>query len=812
MLVSYNWLKDFLNMDGVDPHALAEKLTRSGVEIASTVHPMDGLKKIVVGHILECEHVEGTHLSKTMVDVGEDEPYQIVCGAPNVAAGEDVIVALPGARVAGLIKDGKKGKPAKIKKSKLHGIQSNGMICGLQELGFDDGLVPPKYADGIFVFHEKDLKPGTSVFEVLGMDDYILDFDITPNRADTSSMEGASFEVGALINQTPKIEEVTLKEDGPDWTSDFEAVADSKIAPKYYLRKVTGLKIGESPLWMQTRLWNAGIRPINNIVDATNYVMLLTGQPMHAYDARTFEKTKKIEVRLAKKGEKMKLLNEKELKLDPQDILITDGEKPVALAGVMGGLNSEVKDDTTDVILESAIFDSALVRKAALRHDNRTDASALFEKGINWDNTQKAIDICALILRNDAQGTVCDGEIKASDENRKPVVITTTLSRTNKILGTDLSMDQVVEIFGRLNFDIAVDGDNYTVTVPNRRWDIFIDADLFEEVGRIYGYDNIKSTHPETGEVAGGYDEDEIKIRRLRHLAEGQGLSETINYSLTSDKLATLFMKDPQPSVKVDWPLNSSRTTMRQNLICSLLDTISYNFARKQTDLALFENARTYDMADGKYNEHEHLAAAYVGRVNEDNWQHIDENVDFFYVKGQLEDLLENIGITNVEYKAESIEGMHPTRTAGIYIDGKYVGLIGQIAPLLTVLNKNLSGKEIYVYELNLDEILPLMTKGVKSKPAPKYPSIERDLSILIDKDVTNADVENIIKDNAGKYLVNTDVIDVYEGSHLPSDKKSIAYHLTFLNEKDTLTDDIVTRAMDKVQAALIDNLSATIR
>ncbi|MDD6420858.1 MAG: phenylalanine--tRNA ligase subunit beta [Lactobacillus delbrueckii] len=803
MLVSYNWLKDFLNMDGVDPYALAEKLTRSGVEIASTVHPEEGLSKLVVGHILTCEKIEGTHLNKTMVDVGEDEARQIVCGAPNVAAGQDVIVALPGAHLPGGIK---------IKKGKLRGIESNGMICGLQELGFSDSVVPPKYADGIWVFHDPDLKPGDSVFEALGMDDYVLDFDITPNRADTSSMEGAAYEVGALIDQKPKIEDIVLKEDGADWTGDFTAAADEKIAPKYYLRKLTGVKIAESPLWLQARLWNAGIRPINNVVDATNYVMLLTGQPMHAYDAKLFDKTKKIEVRLAKEGEKLQLLNEKEIDLDPQDIVITDGEQAVGLAGVMGGLNSEVTEETTDVILEAAVFDPALTRKAALRHDNRTDASALFEKGINWDNTQKALDACALILRENAGATVLAGEIKASDKDKEPVVITTTASRTNKILGTDLSMDEIVKILGKLNFPVAVNGDEYTVTVPNRRWDIFIDSDIFEEVGRIYGYDNIKSTHPATGELTGGYAADEVKVRHLRQLLEGQGLSETINYSLTSEELATTFVKKALAPVKVNWPLNSARTTMRQNLICGLLDTVAYNFARKQTELQLFENGRVYDMEGGDYHEHEHLAAAYVGLAGESNWQHKDEVVDFYYVKGQLEDVFEMIGVKDVEYRAEAIKGMHPTRTAGIYVNDEYIGLIGQIAPVLTMTDKNFAGKEIYVYELNLDALLPLMAKGVKSKPAPKYPAVQRDLSILVDEDVTNAQVESCIKENAGKYLISVEVIDVYQGAHLAAGKKSLAYRLTFLNEAETLTDAVVTKATDDVQAALEEKLEANIR
>ena len=468
MLVSYNWLQDFLDLNE-DPKDLAEKITRTGVEIASVDHPQEGLKKLVVGHILECEDIEGTHLHKCLVDVGEEEPIQIVCGAPNVAAGQDVIVALHGARIAG---------NEKIKRGKIRGIKSNGMICGLQEIGFTDKVVPAKYADGIWVFpKDSDVKPGDDVYQALGMDDYILDFDITPNRADTLSMEGAAYEVGAIVDQKPKIEEVVLKEDGQDWTSELEAKVDEKLAPKFYLRKVSGIKIGESPMWMQRRLWNAGIRPVNNVVDVTNYVMLLTGQPMHAYNAKAFANGK-LEVRKANKDEKLTLLNGKEVDLDPNDIVITDGEKPVMMAGVMGGLSSEITDDTTDVILESAIFDGTLVRKAALRHANRTEASSRYEKGVNWDNTEKALNMAALLLRNDAQATIESGILKATDEKREPAVVKTTISYINKVLGTKLSSDEMIKIFDRLNFATEVDGDNLTVTVPNRRWDISIPADL----------------------------------------------------------------------------------------------------------------------------------------------------------------------------------------------------------------------------------------------------------------------------------------------------------------------------------------------
>ena len=804
MLVSYNWLQDFLNLDQ-DPHDLAEKITRTGVEIADVKHPEEGLKKLVVGKVLDCKGVEGTHLHLTHVDVGEDEPLQIVCGAPNVAAGELVIVALHGARIAG---------NEKIKKGKIRGMESYGMICGLQEIGFSDSVVPEEFVDGIYVFPEDaDVKPGQDVYEALGMDDYILDFDITPNRADTLSMEGSAYEVGAIVDQKPKVEDVFLKEDGPDWTDSLDVKVDEKLAPKFYLRKLTGVKIQPSPLWMQRRLWNAGIRPINNVVDVTNYIMLLTGQPMHAYDAKTFSNGK-LEVRLANKGEKLTLLNEKEVDLDPNDIVITDGEKPVMMAGVMGGLNSEITAETTDVILESAIFDPTLVRKAALRHANRTEASSRYEKGVNWDGTEKAINMAALLLRNDANATVDEGILKATDQKREPVVVKTTASYIDKVLGTKLSVDEIVKIFDRLCFKVDVDGDNLAVHVPNRRWDISIPADLVEEVGRLYGYDNLESTQPVLPETHGGYSEKEEMMRRMKAIVEGQGLMEAISYSLTSPEKATRYTKDPKDLVEVQSPLNSSRSAMRENLMTGLVDAASYNFARKQTQLALFEQGRTYDHDGGTFNEHEHLAALYSGNTFAENWQHLTQKVDFYFVKGQLTNLFAAVGIDldKVVYKAEGIQGMHPTRTAGIYIDKQYVGMIGMVAHAVTLSDKALRGSELYGYEIDLDTIIPMLTKGVTAVPAPKFPAIQRDLSLLVDKPVTNQEIENVIESNAGKYLVDLKVIDVYEGSHIAAGKKSIAYNLTFLNRKDTLTDDVVNNAMDKIVAALENDLAIKVR
>lgn len=804
MLVSYNWLKDFLDLD-IEPNELAEKITRTGVEIADVIHPQSWLKKIVVGHVLTCDIVEGTHLHVTKVNVGEAEPLQIVCGAPNIAAGQKVIVALHGARIAG---------NEKIKRGKIRGIQSEGMICGLQEIGFDDKVVPAKYANGIFVFDEDtDVQPGDDIYEALGMDDYILDFDITPNRADTLSMEGAAYEVGAIIDQTPKIEEISLKSDGQDWTNSLKVSVDPELATKFYLRKITGIKICSSPLWMQRRLWNAGIRPINNVVDVTNYVMLLTGQPLHVYDATTFSNGL-LEVRRAHASETLQLLNDKSVELDENDIVITDGNKPVMLAGVMGGKASEVTDQTTDIILESAIFNGSLVRKSALRHANRTEASSRFEKGVNSDNTMKALDIAALLLRNNTDGTILNGIIKGIDKIAEPVNIRTTISYINKTLGTNLKDHDIIKIFDRLNFPIKVNGDELVVNVPHRRWDISIAADLVEEVGRIYGYDNLISTQPLLAETHGGYSPTESIIRRIKKIIQGQGMLEAISYSLTTLEKATSYALNPKPTVKIAMPLNTSRSVMRQNLICGLLDAAAYNMARNQSNIGIYEQGRVYYKDDSNYIEHEHIAALYSGNIYADNWQHLDQNIDFYYVKGQLTNIFIELGLDlhDIVYKAENIKGMHPTRTAAIYLKNKYLGMIGMLSHEELYSEKALRGNEIYVYELDLDVLIPEISKGVTAKSAPKFPAINRDLSLLIDAHITNDAIISNIKANAGKYLTDIKVIDVYEGSQIEAGKKSIAYSLTFRNEKETLTDEVVSLAIAEITHNLESELGAVVR
>lgn len=802
MLVSYNWLKDYLDLE-IDPNELANEVTLTGIEIASVTHLAAGLKKIVAGHVVGlAPHPDSDHLQVAQVDVGEAEPIQIVCGAPNIANGQTVIVALHGARIAG---------NEKIKRSKMRGVVSNGMICSLQEIGFDESVVPKDYADGIYVF-EEEIAPGTPVYEALGMDDYVLDFDITPNRADTLSMEGAAYEVGAITNQLPTIKHHEPIEALGQWQDDFTVTVDKQLTHKYLLRKIHGIQIKKSPMWLQRRLMSAGVRPINNVVDITNYVMLVTGQPLHAFDAGVI-KTNRIDVRLAQKGEQITLLNGNEIELDEADLLITDGEQPIGLAGVMGGMDSEITTATQDVLLESAIFDGAHIRKTAQRHNLRSEASNRFEKGLNWDNTRNAADLAAYLLEQLADGQTYEGLVVGQDEEKPQLTINVSTDHVNHVLGTEITTEQIATIFSRLGFSYQKSASATAVlevNVPNRRFDIFIEADLIEEVARIYGYDNLPATLPSGMQTLGGYSKRETLINHWKNLLQNQGLIETINYSLTDETKSKLFTKNQNGLIKVEWPLNSSRTAMRQNLLSGLLEAVAYNVARSQKDLRLYEQGRVFDQFGQSFDEYEHIAAVYTGDAIETNWQHITQKTDFYYVKGQVEYLLDQMGVLDtVAFKELVLDGMHATRTAGVYLGEQLIGFVGQVDPSIT---KKMKAHDVYGFELNLEPLLESERETVTTKPAPKFPAIKRDLSLLVSATTPNAVIEDVIFKNAGKDLLSLTVFDVYAGAKIAHDQKSIAYQLVFQNEARTLTDSEIEEAMDKITASLRSELQIVVR
>ncbi|MCC4478337.1 phenylalanine--tRNA ligase subunit beta [Limosilactobacillus reuteri] len=805
MKVSYQWLQEYLDLD-VAPQDLAEKIARTSVDINDVYSLSDGLKKIVVGEVVKCEnHPDSDHLHVCQVDVGEEEPIQIVCGAPNVQEGKKVIVALHGARIA---------DNQKIKRGKIRGVESNGMLCALQEIGFSDKIAPKDYEDGIY-FLPDDAKNGDPVFKYLGMDDTIIDTDVTPNRGDMLSIYGNVNDIAAFYGLKPHFKEITIKEEGTEKTADLlqAEINDTKIAPTYKLRVIKGVKIAESPLWLQIRLWNSGIRPVNNVVDVTNYVLLKYGQPLHSYDYDQLS-GKNFGVRHANEGEKFITLDGDEQTLKANDIVVTVDDQPVALAGTMGGEGTAVSDDTTTVALEAAIFDPVMVRKQARRLDLHSESSMRFERGINPATVEIALNEAAEMIKELAGGTITAGIVTGSEALAVDTPIKLSLAKINHVLGTSLTMEQVTDIFDRLAFAYTVDDDDQlTVIAPARRWDISLAADLYEEIARIYGYDNLPSTLPTMTRNRGGLTPRQRFIRASRHDLEGMGLTQAISYSLTTVEKAKQFQIKPLAEpMKLDFPMSSDHVATRMNIVSGLLNDIAYNVARNVDNVALYEEGRVFlPMGDERPVEQEHLAAAVTGQMVANSWNKKDQPADFFQLKGMVERYLKNMGIAGkITYVPTSDrQEMHPGRTADIMVDDQLVGFIGQVHPQTA---KEYKIPETYVFELNLELLLAAPKIENEYTPISKYPSITRDIALLVDDDVENATIVEAIKQKGGAYLKDIHLFDVYAGSHLPAGKKSLAYTLTYQDDKGTLTEDQVNTAFDKVTAYLQDKVDAEIR
>jgi len=807
MLVSYKWLSEYLDLHQVSPKELADQMSLTGIEVEGIKVPETGLKKIVVGEVKTCiPHPNSDHLSICQVDIGEAELSQIVCGAPNVKAGIKVIVALPGSRITG---------NQKIKKGKMRGEVSNGMICSLQELGYSDNVIPKAYADGIYYLPES-AENGAPVFPYLDMDDAIIEMSITPNRADALSMRGVAYEVGAIYRQKPSFSEPELKEDDSDHVENYltTKVADSNDTPAYVIRMIKDVKIAESPLWLQNRLMNEGIRPINNVVDVTNYILLLFGQPLHAFDYAQLN-SKEILVRRAQAGEEIVTLDGETRNLTSDNIVVTNGQVPVALAGVMGGANSEITDKTTTVALEAAIFESSAIRKTSKMFNLRSESSSRFEKGINQATVQVACDAAAAMIAQLAGGTVVAGSSVAVQPEVEEVCVAVTLDRINQYLGTSLDEATVNEIFEALGFPYEVQAGAYQVTVPPRRWDIHIEADIIEEVARIYGYNRLPATLPNGETVAGSLTKSQQTLRTLRGILEGHGISEAISYALTTEAKSRQFMLRESVTTRLQWPMSEERSVLRMNLISGLLDDIAYNVARKNNNIAFYEVGRVF------YQEHDpqkelpleetHLALAICGSQTEKDWQTQAVPVDFYTVKGLVETLVGALGFTDrILYQAtDTIKELHPGRTALICLDEAVVGFIGQVHPMLA---KEYEVPATYVAELNLQALLSATASGVHYEAVSKYPAVTRDMALLVDRKVTNQELVSVIQKQAGNYLKDIHLFDVYQGTSLGAEKKSMAYSLTFVNPEATLVEEEINRSMEKVIHALIEAYDVTIR
>lgn len=803
MFVSYKWLQEYVDLSGVTAKDLAEKITKSGIEVEGVEVLNEGVKGVVIGHVLEREqHPNADKLNKCLVDIGQEQPVQIVCGAPNVDKGQKVAVATIGAVLPGNFK---------IKKAKLRGEESNGMICSLQELGVESKLIAKEYSEGIFVF-PNDVTVGDDAIELLNRDDQVLELGLTPNRADCLSMLGVAYEVAAILDRDVKLPNPSVTA-VPEKASDYikVTVEASEDNPLYVAKVIKNVKIAPSPLWMQGRLMASGIRPHNNVVDITNYVLLEYGQPLHAFDYDRLG-SKEILVRRAKNGEKIVTLDDATRELKEDHLVITNGTEPVALAGVMGGANSEVQSDTTTILLESAYFKALTIRKASKDHGLRSEASNRYEKGIDPNRVRAAAERAVELMTLYANGEVLEGSVEADTLTVKAAVISITLEKINRVIGANITKEEVERIFERLQFEVTTDNDLFTVTVPTRRGDITIEEDLIEEVARIYGYDNVPKTLP-IGSTTPGYLTDYQQKRRIvRRYLEGAGLYQSVTYSLTSEAKSQQFALEKREPIPLAMPMSEDRSMLRLSILPQLLEVVKYNLARQIDSVAAYEVGNVF-LTNGKNEqpvEREHLAAAMTGLYYHHPWQGEKKAVDFFVLKGILEGMFARLGLhKEVEYRQATVDGMHPGRTAEIYLSGNKIGFIGQVHPTF---QKELDLKETYVFELLLEDVLAASVAPLQYEAIPRFPSITRDIALVVNKDIVSGELEKIISEAGGSLLKDVHVFDLYEGERMEPGKKSIAFSLKYFNPEKTLTDEEVIKVHEKVLKAVEEKAGAVLR
>lgn len=803
MFVSYKWLQDYVDLSGVSAKELAEKITKSGIEVEGVDVLNEGIRGVVVGHVVErVQHPNADKLSKCQVDIGQGEPVQIICGAPNVAEGQKVAVATVGAVLPGNFK---------IKKAKLRGEESNGMICSLTELGMEAKIVPKEYSEGIFVFPQ-DAEVGTDALALLNRDDEVLELGLTPNRADCLSMLGVAYEVAAILGREVKLPETDLQA-ASEKASDYVTVKvdANEDNPLYVAKLIKNVKIGPAPLWMQTRLMSAGIRPHNNVVDITNYILLEYGQPLHAFDYDRLG-SKEILVRRAQDGEKFVTLDDAERTLTADHLVITNGTEPVALAGVMGGANSEVTSDTTTVLLESAYFSGAVVRKASKDHGLRSEASARFEKGVDPNRVRVAGERAAYLMAKYAGGEVLEGTSEVDTLTVEPAVVSISLEKINRVIGTELTVEEVKDIFARLQFAITVEDDLITVTAPTRRGDIKIEEDLIEEVARLYGYDNIPKTLPIGSTTPGKLSDYQEKRRVVRQYLEGVGLYQAVTYSLTSEEKAAQFALEKRDFIRLAMPMSEDRSVLRLSILPQLLEVVKYNSARQNDSIGVYETGAVF-LANGNEvlpEEHEHLAGAVTGLWHSHSWQGEKKPVDFYVVKGILEGLFAKLGLTeNVTYVQAKVDQMHPGRTAEILLNGESIGFVGQVHPTM---QKELDLKDTYVFELSLKAVLGADTAPLQYESIPRFPSITRDIALVVNKETVSGALKDIILSAGGQLLKEVHVFDLYEGDKMEEGKKSIAFSLKYVDPERTLTDEEVTKVHTQVLETLKEQAGAVLR
>ena len=779
MILSRNFVKDYIDLDdNLSIEKIAQDMTRVGNEYDSAEKFINATN-LVIGQIKTCEeHPDSDHLHVCMVDVG-DKTLQIVCGAPNARAGIKVIVALVGANLP---------NDVTIKKGTIRGAESNGMMCSIAELGLDNKFLTEEDKKGICELGQ-DAIVGEDPIKYLGFDDEVIDFELTANRGDLLSMLGMAYELGAIYNKKVKDVDINYKETGKDINQTFNIDIQTNNCSVFLAKKVENVEIKESPAFIKNRLMACGIRPINNVVDISNYVMLELGQPLHFYDADKLNN--EIIVRMAKNGEKLTTLDNIERTLDENDIVISTKEKSIGLAGVMGGLETEVVPQTKNIIIESAIFDGVRVRKTA-KKILRSEASNRFEKGLDSNRTYMAINRACHLLEKYANGTVIEGMCTYDQSQKEDKKIEITFKNITDVLGTNISNNDILDVFTKLGFSYEADDKKAIVSVPRRRLDISIKEDLIEEVGRIYGVDNIEGKLPVLPVKQGSYDK---QTREIRNKMVSLGLNETLSMIFTSDKEAKKYTTDDFEVVKLLDPLAEERNALRYSLIPSMVKIYEYNKARENKDVCIFEIGKGFYKKQEEYGENQKIVALMTGKyyLGVGN----SANVDFYVIKGVVEELLNFLGYENrytIEMPDQIPNEFHKGQTANINVNGQIVGIVGKLHPEVTK-------DDVYVMEINLDELLSKRVGKMKYKEISKFPNVKKDVAFVMKKDIPSVEVEKVIKKAGGKLLTNIEVFDVYTGENIGKDEKSVAYSLTFNDSKKTLTEEEITKIFENIIA-----------
>lgn len=794
MLVPLKWLRDYVDID-IDTQEFADMMTMTGSKVEKVDFFGKETNGVEVCKILEIEqHPDADRLKVTKVEVANGEILQIVTNATNIKVGDYVPVARIGAVLPG---------DFKIKKGKLRGVLSEGMFCGAEELTIPSAFVEDHKKDGIYILdHQDSFELGMDVRDVLGINDALIEFEITSNRPDCRSIIGIAREAAVTLGKELKYPEIKVQ--ACDEEMSFEIDIQTDLCKRYCGRVVKDVKVGPSPYWMQRKLIEAGMRPISNIVDITNYVMLELGQPLHAFDLDDI-KYNKMTVKMAEEGEKFTTLDGVERTLISDMLVIGNQDKTLDLAGIMGGENSEIKDTTTSIFIEGASFAKENIRATSKKLGLRTEASSRFEKGIDINLAEEAVNRACQLIEELGCGTVLNGMLDYYPQKEEVQKVTVNPVRINKLLGVNVPMDQFINILESLEFKCnLVSSEVLELEVPTFRLDITEDADILEEIARIYGYDNIPSASLEGNATAGVKTEKQKFIDNVKSNSIACGLNEILTYSFVSprgvDKINLPADDEKRNFVKIMNPLGEETSVMRTTLIPNMLDVISTNISHKVEEVSAFECGNTFIPQEGLPIETKKYCVGMYGK-----------EVDFFVLKGVIESVLNNVGLKGYEIEPETTNlTFHPGRCAKIVYNNIYIGTFGELHPDV-IENYNL-GQRVYVAEINIDTVFENLNLTKSYNPLPKYPSTSRDIALIVKDEVFVKQIEDIIKANGEDLVESYKLFDVYKGAQIEEGHKSIAYSITYRSKDKTLTDEDVAKVHEKILSELSEKLNANLR